>query len=1134
MTPILTIWPSAATRLLAECTSEYMTKSGLPPGVFSSVETDGMTDGSLVEELHRQYRSLISLDSMDTTLHAVAILPLYRADASARAEQLFRCIAAAGNRMTLDIVGLQWNVRGAVNERKEGEAQAEGNETPAEPTDNESATFQRSNVDAIRAMATGGDIRCSITLTDDYLASGAAVGFDRDLLGRYLSTLLRVLAENYPEIFNPAIFSVDSCPLLGTGLSEVSFRRSEIVEYLLHRSFVAALDKVNITQKEVDAQNAMMHASEVLQGIGQFFSGFYDRHAVPLLERNVAPGDIAARVAGPLRAEVDALRSEICSLLRRKEMSLPEKEAALAMVLGRDNDRLKGMLYQETMPTFDDAYSEPMELYISSYNSHAKGTSLLPVRGMFKPLKKYTYDTKAKKIVPSEENNEAFNPLPELKRLKGEILDLTSYMRRKTEEVARMKKQLNTLADSTVGDGDGTEGRRRNVYDKPQEAFADIYVPSKDLKLPASVDLRGFFSEIRDQGDIGSCASFAAAAMYESICNAGSGAGSGKANLSEMFLFYHSNIVKGEPQGGSNYYEQMQVLAEKGICEESLYPYTTDSFSTPPPSTAFSDAHKHRVVKACMIPLDTTEDSIEGVKENHRMLTSALAEGYGVGISLKIYRSFQEKGAYIHRPDESDIASGEEGHHAMVLVGYSESDKCYIVRNSWGKGWGDKGYAYISSAYIDDPCYNSFACIITETTEKKTTRKIERAPLLVAPFAGTETEIRIAATLNALDEARLTEENMSKRYRALYTYYSELTQAVATPQVRNQLRQAAEASISENISDLNSRMHRQQNGKHAAVKEYCRKYIVNAISWSVCSLGAGGIMGMLIYNGIIGWPTVVYYLLSGILGLITVLVWMNYSLARRRYRHELQTEIDDLAESIGRLERKRDRMHLRYHLAGMAIDAIHELGLELDNIYHRLVSYNGYLRQWHADDSEAGSVVPEGSRAMFVSLTDVNLLDTFFSSHRERILQRINPEEEFLEHYLPETETIGEVRARLAATTGDAIGVLMRDFHMADFLSGFMKCDYAVTPVLNDLLSRMRRMAVATTRHCDTESEHETTFVSTHVEQSRLGRWRQCVEPGFAFPPTCVNSTDRDRMTLLTMRVLPADSIKWQRADIPR
>ncbi|HBN08566.1 MAG TPA: hypothetical protein DD435_07915 [Cyanobacteria bacterium UBA8530] len=35
------------------------------------------------------------------------------------------------------------------------------------------------------------------------------------------------------------------------------------------------------------------------------------------------------------------------------------------------------------------------------------------------------------------------------------------------------------------------------------------------------------------------------------------------------------------------------------------------------------------------------------------------------------------------------------GGHAVLAVGYDDAKKVLIVRNSWGSGWGDKGYFYM-------------------------------------------------------------------------------------------------------------------------------------------------------------------------------------------------------------------------------------------------------------------------------------------------------------------------------------------------------------------------------------------------------------------------------------------------------
>jgi hypothetical protein len=42
----------------------------------------------------------------------------------------------------------------------------------------------------------------------------------------------------------------------------------------------------------------------------------------------------------------------------------------------------------------------------------------------------------------------------------------------------------------------------------------------------------------------------------------------------------------------------------------------------------------------------------------------------------------------------------------MLCVGYSDADKVFIVRNSWGESWGDRGYCYIPYDYMTNPDLN--------------------------------------------------------------------------------------------------------------------------------------------------------------------------------------------------------------------------------------------------------------------------------------------------------------------------------------------------------------------------------------------------------------------------------------------
>ena len=49
-------------------------------------------------------------------------------------------------------------------------------------------------------------------------------------------------------------------------------------------------------------------------------------------------------------------------------------------------------------------------------------------------------------------------------------------------------------------------------------------------------------------------------------------------------------------------------------------------------------------------------------------------------------------------------ATGEKqiGGHAVLAVGYDDTQQRFIVRNSWGRGWGMRGYFTMPYAYLSD------------------------------------------------------------------------------------------------------------------------------------------------------------------------------------------------------------------------------------------------------------------------------------------------------------------------------------------------------------------------------------------------------------------------------------------------
>jgi hypothetical protein len=50
------------------------------------------------------------------------------------------------------------------------------------------------------------------------------------------------------------------------------------------------------------------------------------------------------------------------------------------------------------------------------------------------------------------------------------------------------------------------------------------------------------------------------------------------------------------------------------------------------------------------------------------------------------------------------------GGHAVAMVGYTSTG--FIIRNSWGTGWGDKGFAYASNAYAKKAFTEAFGVTV--------------------------------------------------------------------------------------------------------------------------------------------------------------------------------------------------------------------------------------------------------------------------------------------------------------------------------------------------------------------------------------------------------------------------------------
>ena len=84
-------------------------------------------------------------------------------------------------------------------------------------------------------------------------------------------------------------------------------------------------------------------------------------------------------------------------------------------------------------------------------------------------------------------------------------------------------------------------------------------------------------------------------------------------------------------------------------------------------------------------------------------MKGCLASGYPFVIGYTVYESFMSdevaKTGIAQMPTPGDRVVGG---HCVLVVGYDDTQNRFICRNSWGTGWGMKGYFTLPYAYLLD------------------------------------------------------------------------------------------------------------------------------------------------------------------------------------------------------------------------------------------------------------------------------------------------------------------------------------------------------------------------------------------------------------------------------------------------
>jgi hypothetical protein len=165
---------------------------------------------------------------------------------------------------------------------------------------------------------------------------------------------------------------------------------------------------------------------------------------------------------------------------------------------------------------------------------------------------------------------------------------------------------------------------------------------------------------------------------------------------SRLYLYWNTRVnIEKSPPGedtGVCIRDICKSLSKYHACDEKIWPYIIEKFSEAPPLEAYKNANTHGKITYASVP------------QNLQKLKQVLANKLPIIIGIQVFESFESeevaKSGVVPMPGSKEKCLGG---HAVLMVGYDDSKKSFIVMNSWGSDWGQKGFFELPYDYVSSP-----------------------------------------------------------------------------------------------------------------------------------------------------------------------------------------------------------------------------------------------------------------------------------------------------------------------------------------------------------------------------------------------------------------------------------------------
>ncbi len=248
-----------------------------------------------------------------------------------------------------------------------------------------------------------------------------------------------------------------------------------------------------------------------------------------------------------------------------------------------------------------------------------------------------------------------------------------------------------------------------NLDEIPQ----DLDINDNTTGLPASVDLSGKFPPIGDQGEYGTCVTWAVGYNLKTALNgidnqwnaSQLAQASNQTSPKDLFLAIPAS-QKGSNCNGTQFESAMDQLITRGSASLATVPYTSlGNCSQSPQSNWTQEAADNKLVNYRKIADKNNASSM--TVDNFK---AYLAEGRPVAIGARLGDRFMHwNSSAVIDYDTYQNPGMQHAYHAMVLAGYDDNRQAFKVINTWGSSWGNAGTIWVDyNFFISSFCFAAF------------------------------------------------------------------------------------------------------------------------------------------------------------------------------------------------------------------------------------------------------------------------------------------------------------------------------------------------------------------------------------------------------------------------------------------